>query len=115
MDVLSEATLTGPFEKAGVLYDCIIDDSTHNFLDMIRIIKCSLPYLKPGGLIIIEDIRKAFDESWFYNELKGVLDQFQTSFFVDLEHDRRNSGLVQNDKVLILVKKGTPIFNYSLP
>ena len=69
MDVLSDATLIGPFEKAGVLYDCIIDDSTHNFFDMIRIIKCSLPYLNPGGLMIIEDIQKAFDESWFYNEL----------------------------------------------
>jgi uncharacterized protein YutD len=75
----------------------------------------SIPFLKPGGMIIIEDIRKAFDESWFYEDLKDVLHEFQQIFFVDLEHDRRNSGMVNNDKVLILVKRGEPIFNCSLP
>ena len=81
---------------------------------MIRIIHKSLPFLKPGGMIIIEDILKALDESWFYNDLKTILDEFQTVFFVDLEHDSRNSGTLENDKVLILIKKGDRIFNYSL-
>jgi hypothetical protein len=114
MNVLNDSEILGPFKKVGVQYDCIIDDSTHNYYDMIRIIHTSLPFLKEGGIIIVEDIQKAFDESWFYNDLKTILDEFQTVFFVDLEHDRRNSGIVENDKVLILIKKGSPIFNYSL-
>lgn len=114
MNVMNDSELLEPLKKVGVQYDCIIDDSTHNYYDMIRIIHKSLSFLKPGGMIIIEDIQKAFDESWFYNDLKSILDEFQTVFFVDLEHDRRNSGMIENDKVLIFIKKGNPIFNYSL-
>jgi hypothetical protein len=114
INVMNQAELIEPFKNVGVLYDCIIDDSTHNFYDMIRIIRTSISFLKPGGMIIIEDIQKAYDESWFYTELKDILDTFQKVFFVDLEHSRRNSGMVQNDKVLILIKKGESIFNYSL-
>jgi hypothetical protein len=113
-NVMNDSEFLESLKKVGVQYDCIIDDSTHNYYDMIRIIHKSLPFLKAGGMIIIEDIQKAFDESWFYKDLKTVLDEFQTVFFVDLEHDRRNSGIVENDKVLILIKNGDPIFNYSL-
>jgi len=114
MDVRYNDSITVPFSKLNVMFDCIIDDSTHQFNDMIRIIRCSLPFLKPGGMMIIEDIQKFYDESWFYTELNEILNEFQTCFFVDLEHDRRNSGMVQNDKVLVLIKNGTCIFNYSL-
>jgi len=113
-DVSNPTDIHASFQNTGVQFDCIIDDSSHFFYDMIRIIHCALAYLKPGGMIIVEDIRKAFDESWFYDELKGILDEFQTVFFIDLDHSRRNSGIVNNDKVLILIKKGEPIFNYKL-
>jgi hypothetical protein len=102
--------ITGPLQKTGVQFDCIIDDSSHMFYDMIRIIKCALPFVKPGGLIIIEDIRIPFDEAWFYNELKDVLGEFQTVYFAELNHNRKNSGCVKNDKVLVLVKKGSRLF-----
>lgn len=114
MDVRFDSEIINPFKATGVLYDCILDDSSHFFYDMIRIIKCATQFLKPGGLIIIEDIRQAYDEAWFYGELAPVLDQFQKVFFVDLDHSRRNSGVVHNDKVLILVKKGVTTFNFNL-
>ena len=114
MDVLNEVDIIQPLKNTGVLFDCILDDSSHIFNDMIRIIKCGLNYLKPGGIIIIEDIRKGFDEEWFYIELKDVLHEFQTVFFVELNHNRRNSGCINNDKVLILVKNGPQYFNFSL-
>jgi len=114
MDVRIDSEIINPLKAADVLFDCIIDDSSHFFYDMIRIIKCALPFVKPGGMIIIEDIRKSFDEAWFYNELKDVLNEFQKVFFVDLDHNRRNSGCVNNDKLLVLVKNGPQYFNYSL-
>ena len=62
--------------------------------------------------MIIEDIRREYDEAWFYNELKDILGEFQTVCFVDLDHARRTSGNVNNDKVLLLVKQGgAPIFD----
>jgi hypothetical protein len=114
MNVTRDEDIINPFKKVDVIYDCIIDDSTHIFYDMIRIIYKALPFLRPGGMIIIEDIQKSFDETWFYIELAPILNEFQSVFFVELEHSRRNSGMVENDKVLILTKKGDPIFNYSL-
>jgi len=116
MNVCLDNEIVDPLKNCGesVKFDCIIDDSSHAFYDMIRIIKQAHTFVKPGGMIIIEDIQRSFDEVWFYEELKDVLHEFQTVFFVDLEHARRNSGTVNNDKVLILVKNGTPIFNCSL-
>jgi len=110
MDVRYDSEIITPLQNTGTLFDCIIDDSSHFFFDMVRIIKCSLQFLKPGGMIIIEDIRKAFDEAWFYSELKDILPEFQTVYFVELDHNRRNSGIIKNDKVLILVKSVLPIF-----
>lgn len=112
MNVKDKDQIINPFTEASVHYDCIIDDSTHDFYDMIRIIRCSLPFVKPGGIIIIEDIQKSFDEYWFHVELLPLVDEFSRMYFVDLEHNRRNSGAVNNDKLLILVKKGEPLFNF---
>lgn len=110
MNVRKVDEITNPLTNTGVKYDCIIDDSTHSFYDMIRIIKSALPFVNPGGMILIEDIQKSFDEYWFYTELFPILHEFSLLYFIDLEHDRRNSGAINNDKMLILVKKGTPIF-----
>jgi 2-polyprenyl-3-methyl-5-hydroxy-6-metoxy-1,4-benzoquinol methylase len=114
MNVREVDKIVKPLTNTGVMFDCIIDDSTHSFYDIIRIIKNSLQYIKPGGMIIIEDIQKAFDEYWFYVELSPILSEFSKVYFIDLEHYRRNSGTVNNDKLLILVKKGHPIFSSSL-
>ena len=112
IDVRFDSEIIGPLKSPEVLYDCILDDSTHSFYDMVRIIKCATQFLKPGGIIIIEDIRRCYDEAWFYNELEPILDQFQKVFFVDLDHSRRNSGVLQNDKVLVLIKHGATAFNF---
>jgi SAM-dependent methyltransferase len=114
MDVRDGLQIIKSLESTGVLFDCIIDDSSHMFYDMIRIIKSSVRFLKPGGMIIIEDIRRSYDEAWFYDELKPILGKFQKVFFVDLDHSRRNSGVVNNDKVLVLIKQGDTSFNFNL-
>lgn len=111
MNVQKDVDIITPFSSTGKLFDCIIDDSSHLYYDMIRIIRLGKTFLKPGGLMIIEDIRREFDETWFYRDLKDILNEFQTVCFVDLEHARRNSGDINNDKVLLLIKNGTPIFD----
>jgi SAM-dependent methyltransferase len=114
IDVRIEDSIRNSLSATNTQFDCIIDDSSHFFYDMIRIIRTSLQFLKPGGMIIIEDIRKAFDEDWFYYELKDILHEFQTVFFAHLTHDRLNSGCINNDKLLVLVKNGPQYFNFSL-
>jgi len=113
INVQKDVDIITPFQATNTLFDCIIDDSSHLYYDMIRIIRLGKTFLKPGGLMIIEDIRREFDEAWFYRDLKDILDEFQTVCFVDLDHARRNSGDINNDKVLLLVKKGLPIFEFT--
>ena len=62
-------------------YDIILDDSTHNFKDQIKIIKNVHQYLKPGGILIIEDIFKKYDEKQYIEKLEEYLHFFQDYYF----------------------------------
>lgn len=89
-------------------YDLLLDDSTHIFEDMIRIIRNSYMYLKPGGMLIIEDVRLSYPEKHFAIRLHDILTtEFQFSYWITMDHVRKNSYGWDNDKVLVLVKKGT--------
>ncbi|NBP64099.1 MAG: hypothetical protein EBU66_05405 [Bacteroidetes bacterium] len=82
----------------------IIDDSTHGFEDQIRIVKEAFPLLKPGGILIVEDVFRATEEAKYERELKDILEQCSTSYFVMCEHMARWSPGWDNDKLLVLVK-----------
>jgi SAM-dependent methyltransferase len=111
MDVKDECSIRSGLKKHNRLYDCIIDDSTHEFVDQISIVKNAVDFLKPGGILIIEDIFKNIPEDKYTTALKPLMHNFQDSFFITLDHDRRNSEGWDNDKLLILVKAGAePIF-----
>lgn len=75
MDVREEAKIQEPLQHLPPL-DVLLDDSSHEFEDMIRIIKTGLPFVKPGGLIIIEDIHRDWDEAKFETALEDVKNQF---------------------------------------
>ena len=62
LDVKNKTSIIDAFESVGVQYDLIIDDTTHQFEDQLRIIQNCYSYLKPGGMLIIEDIFKSFSE-----------------------------------------------------
>ena len=111
IDVTDSASIQGAFRSTGVQYDLIIDDTTHPFKDQLRVIKNAYPFLKPGGMLIIEDIPKSRSEQVYINRLKPILDQFQDYYFVSMDHKNRCSTKVVNDKVFVLVKAGgMPIF-----
>jgi len=93
------------FEKSGIKYDIILDDSTHEINDQIRIIKKVTPFLKPGGILIIEDIFQSQEEKEYVNQLGAILEQFQTYYFISMEHVNRNSTGWDNDKLFVLIKK----------
>jgi predicted O-methyltransferase YrrM len=94
-------------------FDIIIEDSTHEFDDQIRFIKCATDKLNAGGIMIIEDIFKKENEEKYYNELKDLLHAYEDVYFVTLDHVNRNSHGWDNDKLLILKKKGVSMFNYK--
>lgn len=112
MDVTQISSIQNAYKKVNMVYDLIIDDTTHQFEDQIRIIENSIDYLKPGGMLIIEDIFKSNKEDDYIKRLEMILHNFQEYYFVELDHVNRNSTGWENDKLFILIKNGAkPIFS----
>jgi predicted O-methyltransferase YrrM len=111
VDVTNEETIQKSFSDLNILYDIIIEDTTHQFEDQIRVIENTYQYLKPGGVLIVESIFKSYDENDYINKLRPILDNFQDYYFVELDHQNKHSKGWNNDKLFVLVKGGNePIF-----
>ena len=112
IDVTNKDSVANAFSELNVMYDIIIDDTTHQFEDQLRVIENCYQYLKPGGILIIEDIFKSYNENEYINRLNPILHNFQDYYFIELDHINRNSTGWNNDKLFILVKGGaSPIFS----
>lgn len=105
MDVTQEESIQAGLKKIGGDLDVILDDSTHGIPEQIKIIKKGLPFLKSGGMFIIEDIFRRYKEEDYQKELEDVLDQFSSATFIVCEHTNKYSPDWDNDKLLVLVKK----------
>jgi predicted O-methyltransferase YrrM len=111
IDVTDKTSIQNAFNKLNIMYDIIIEDTTHQFEDQIRVIENIYQYLKPGGVLIIEDIFKSYNENDYIKRLNPILEHFQDYYFVELDHVNRNSTGWDNDKLFILIKSGAePIF-----
>lgn len=105
MDVSSASSIVKGLQATAGELDVLLDDSTHTREDQILIIKEGLPFIKSGGMIIIEDVYRNASEEYYLNELKDVLDQFSQAFFITTDHTLRYSPGWDNDKLLVLIKK----------
>jgi predicted O-methyltransferase YrrM len=104
IDVTNKCTIIKAFSELNILYDIIIEDTTHQFEDQIRVIENTYQYLKPGGILIIEDIFKSYNENDYINRLSLILEYFQDYYFIELDHINRNSTNWDNDKLFVLIK-----------
>ena len=93
-------------DKIGVKFDIIIDDSSHEFWDQIKIIRNSYRYLNPGGYLIIEDIDSWKDEFYYSTEIWGSnhMNYFSHISFVETNHNNKMTYPFDNDKLLVLVR-----------
>lgn len=104
LTVKEEASMRAAFEKVPGGFDILIDDSSHEVEDQIRIVKTAFPYMKSGGILVVEDIFREIPEETFTKELQEVVHQCSFAAFFNTEHERRWSPGWNNDKVLVLVK-----------
>ena len=86
------------------LFDVIIDDASHNVGHQALMIKTALPYLKVGGILIIEDIFRDAVESPLIEAMESVKDLISFQTFVVCDHADRFSPGWNNDKMLIIVR-----------
>ena len=109
-------TTVKAFAKLNTLFDIIIEGAIHKFEDQIKVIENAYSYLNPGGILIIEDIFKSYNEKWYVNRLKPILEEFQDYYFVEIDCSDKNSAPAPahtaiektNDKLLVLIKNGGP-------
>lgn len=88
----------------GDLFDVILDDASHSMEDQCLMIKTALPFLKKGGLLIIEDIFREQPMEDFqpaFDQVKHLV-SFQT--FIRCDHTLRYSPGWDNDRLLVFVR-----------
>ena len=105
MDVSKEDSIVHGLSQIGEKIDILIDDTSHIFEDQIKIIKKGLPFVKSGGLIIIEDIIRDRNEADYEEALKDVLFRFSFATFILPTHINEYCGNFNNSKLLVLIKK----------
>jgi hypothetical protein len=106
MNVKHEKDIYNNFKKLKRKFKIIIEDTTHEFEDQIRVIKNSKNFLEPGGILIIEDIYFEKNiEHKYIKALKNNLKFFEKILFVECNHINKYSRGWNNDKIMILKKK----------
>ena len=108
INVNDKKSIIKSFNKTKSKFDVLIDDSTHNFNDQIRIIKNCHKYLNSGGFMILEDIfknKKDHTEVNYYNRLKNFRKFFSEIFFIDTQHVNNFTSSYECEKIFLMVKK----------
>lgn len=101
-------------------FDILIDDGNHRPEDQIPVVRAAIDHLKPGGILVLEDIFRSSIEGDVVNrvaESHGVtgLNQYERAIepyakyfhhisWVLADHDNRFSPDWDNDALLVLVR-----------
>ena len=85
-------------------FDVIVDDSSHVFDHQIRIVQEAFPSLKPGGILIVEDIYRSESEKKYEDALKDTLKHCAFASFVITNHEDKVDTGWNNSKLLVLIK-----------
>jgi hypothetical protein len=98
IDVRLPHSIVSSFQT-DIFYDVLIDDSTHQVQDQIRIAQLARHWLKPNGVMIIEDIFRHTNEQVYIDALQ---DTYSYATFVTCNHELEHSPGWNNSKLLIL-------------
>jgi SAM-dependent methyltransferase len=110
LDAFHKDTIVKAMEESGGEFDIIIEDSSHHFDTQVNFVELVHPYLKPGGILIIEDIypdvREGVDyaEKKFAKAIEPFKQYYSNIMFIEPKHQFQYSGLHQCDKLLVLYK-----------
>ena len=105
IDVTSITSIKKGFKKLPKPPQIVIDDSTHQFNDQIKIIETVLPFMPSGGILVIEDIFRDEKEERYVEALLQLENQISYATFITAEHKLEYSPGWNNSKLLVLYKK----------
>jgi predicted O-methyltransferase YrrM len=107
MDASSQDSIQQKLREAtqdGELFDVILDDASHDPADQCAVIRTALPFLKQGGLLIIEDIFRERPTKPYEDAFRDVQDLVSFHTFIVCDHQLRYSPGWNNDKLLVFVR-----------
>lgn len=107
MDASKEDSIQERLEEAtkdGELFDVILDDASHDPNDQCAVIRAGLPFLKKGGLLIVEDIFRERSIELYEKTVESIKDMISFHTFIVCDHALRYSPGWNNDKLLVLVR-----------
>jgi SAM-dependent methyltransferase len=110
VDVSNKEALLKALERDtadGELFDVILDDAAHEVAHQTLLIQEGLRFVKPGGLMIIEDVFRDRPEAEYIPALESAIAAGFLSFytFIVCDHVDRWSPGWNNDKMLVLFRK----------
>ena len=88
------------FRSTGVQFDIILEDASHQLEHQRNAIEIGAKYLKPGGILIIEDLN-VNDAEDIFDEV--ISNHFAFNTFIKCEH--ANKKAENNDKLWVGIKR----------
>ena len=109
VDVGSTQSIFHALNEVGTLFDILIDDSTHLFEHQVNFVQVAVDFVKPGGIVDVEDVFRGWEEDLFSEALVDVLPFFTSAIFIETNHANSWShGDVEpyynNDKLLVMFR-----------
>lgn len=104
VDISNPQSITDSLRNSGGDFDIIIEDADHRFEHQVNVVLNIVEFLKPGGVLIIEDIFKSISEEEFEIKITPVKKYFDSIWFVDPYHDLQYTGNWDNDRLLVLYR-----------
>jgi hypothetical protein len=105
IDVTSDESIHKGFRDLAAPPTIVIDDSTHNFDDQVKIIRTVLPYIASTGMLIIEDIFRDENELRYSEVLSEMKDYISYATFITANHKLEHTPDWDNSKLLVIYKK----------
>lgn len=104
VDVASSHSIQETLTSTNTQFDIILDDASHKLDHQINIIKNSYSFIKPGGILIIEDIFRKTPEKKYIDAIGDYEKYFDRIIFILCEHLNRDSSGWDNDKILVMIR-----------
>jgi SAM-dependent methyltransferase len=120
MDCRDTQSINDGLSKCADKFDILIDDASHRPEDQFPVIKAAIEHLKPGGMLIIEDIFRSSVEGGTHNAIaqshgvtgenqyESIIEQYSKYFhhisWVVTNHEARHTPEWENDAWLVMVR-----------
>jgi hypothetical protein len=95
-DALQEACADGK------KFDILLEDASHMLSHQLIFLREAVNYVRPGGLLIIEDIFRAIPAARFKEAIQQISDKVHNAVLIRPEHVHRFSPGWDNDRILLL-------------